>query len=64
MLAIGDTGRALTALEEAERTGGPMWIAPIPPCDPAWDLVRHTRRFAALVRKARLDETVLRGCSR
>jgi TolB-like protein/Tfp pilus assembly protein PilF len=67
MLAIGDSARALSALEQSARTSGPMWIAPIPPCDPAWDLVRQSRRFAALVRQAGLDErslTAKRGCSR
>jgi len=39
----------------------------IPPCDPAWDLVRQSRRFATLVREAGLDErslTISHGCSR
>ena len=61
MLALGDSARALSALERS----GPMWIAVIPPCDPAWDLVRPSQRFAKLVRRAGLDErslTVLRGC--
>jgi serine/threonine-protein kinase len=67
MLAMSDSARALSALEQSARTSGPMWIAPIPPCDPAWDLVRQSRRFAALVRQAGLEEralTVVRGCLR
>jgi eukaryotic-like serine/threonine-protein kinase len=64
LLAIGDGAGALSALEQS-RTAGPMWIAVIPPCDPAWDLVRTSQRFRSLVRQAKLDErslTVLRGC--
>ena len=67
MLAIGDSARALSALEQSARASGPMWIAVIPPCDPAWDLVRQSRRFATLVREAGLDErslTISHGCSR
>jgi hypothetical protein len=55
MLAIGDSARALSALEQSARTSGPMWVALIPLRDPAYDLVRKSRRFAALVRQAGLD---------
>jgi len=55
MLAIGDTARALSALEQSARTSGPMWVAVISPRDPAYDPVRESPRFANLVRRAGLD---------
>src|SRR4029453_15403270 len=54
LLAIGDTARALTALEQSARTAGPLWISLIPLLDPAYDPVRQSARFAALVRQAGL----------
>jgi serine/threonine-protein kinase len=54
-LAIGDSARALSALEQSARTTGPAWVWVISPRDPAYDLVRHSARFAALVRQAGLD---------
>lgn len=59
MLATGDSARALSTVEQSARTTGPTWIALIPLRDPAWDLVRQSRRFAALVRQAGLDERSL-----
>ena len=50
-LAMGDTARALTALDQS----GPMWVAVIPPLDPAYDPVRGSQRFAKLVRRSGLD---------
>jgi eukaryotic-like serine/threonine-protein kinase len=65
MLAIGDSAGALSALENSDPRIHPLWIAVIPPCDPAWDLVRQSPRFATLVRKAGLNErSVLGGCRR
>jgi hypothetical protein len=55
MLAIGDSARALSALERSARTTGPLWVWLMSPRDPAYDLVRQSRRFAALVRQAGLD---------
>ena len=55
MLAIGDSAAALSALEQSARTTGPLWVWVISPRDPAYDLVRQSSRFAALVRQARLD---------
>jgi len=54
-LAIGDTAAALSALERSADTTGPLWIWVISPRDPAYDPVRRSRRFAALVNKAGLD---------
>ena len=59
MLAIGDSARALSALEQSARTSGPMWVALIPPRDPAYDLVRRSRRFEDLIRQAGLDDRSL-----
>ena len=52
-LGLGDTARALTALEDATRTGE----APIIPLsDPLFDPLRRSARFAAAVRRFGLDE--------
>jgi serine/threonine-protein kinase len=54
-LGLGDTARALAALEDAARAGEP----PIMPLsDPMFDAVRRSPRFAAVVRRLRLDERV------
>ena len=55
MLAIGDTARALAALEQSADSTGPMWITVISPLDPAYDPVRQSNRFAALVSRAGLN---------
>jgi tetratricopeptide (TPR) repeat protein len=55
LLALGDTARALDALETSDAASGSTWISFIPLLDPAFDPVRHSARFVALVRKARLN---------
>jgi len=57
MLAIGDSAAALSALERSASRTGPMWTGLLSVRDPAYDLVRQSPRFAALVRKAGLDVT-------
>jgi len=67
MIAIDDTARALSALEESGTLSPNPFRGIIPPCDPAWDKVRQTPRFRALVRQARQDTlrlTVPGGCRR
>jgi serine/threonine-protein kinase len=55
-LGLGDTARALTALEASARAGE----APIIPlADPMFDPVRRSARFAAAVRLYGLDEKLL-----
>ncbi|MFL5620571.1 MAG: protein kinase domain-containing protein [Gemmatimonadaceae bacterium] len=54
-LGLGDTARALSALEDAARAGE----APVMPLsDPMFDAVRRSPRFAAVVRQLRLDERI------
>jgi hypothetical protein len=50
-LGLGDTSRALGALEDAVRTGVPV----IPLSDPMFDPLRASERFAAVVRRFELD---------
>jgi len=52
-LGLGDTTRALAALEEAARAGD---VPIIPLSDPMFDSVRQSGRFAAVVRRFGLDE--------
>jgi len=55
LLAIGDSANALTALERSVNESGPMWVFFIPLGDPAYDLVRASPRFAALLRLSNID---------
>jgi tetratricopeptide (TPR) repeat protein len=55
-LGLGDTSRALSALETAAR-GGEVPIIPL--ADPLFDPVRQSARFAGVVRRVGLDERVL-----
>jgi hypothetical protein len=57
-LATGDTAGALNGLDQWARSrSSTMWI--IPPLDPAYDAIRHTARFAALLRQTGLDVQTL-----
>ena len=55
MLAMGDSAGAPTALEHSAQAPGPLWVWVISPRDPAFDLVKQSKRFAALVRQAGMD---------
>ena len=54
-LAIGDSAGALNAFEQSARSNGGLGFGIISPADAAFDPVRHTARFAALMRQAGLD---------
>ncbi len=54
-LAIGDSAGALDALEQSARSSGGLGFVMISPADAAYDPVRHTARFAALMRQVGLD---------
>jgi len=54
-LALGDSAAALSALERSQRTSGPIWAEYMGVFSPAYDLVRQSPRFIALVRGANLD---------
>ena len=54
-LATGDTAAALGALENSARRSGPMWVFPLLPCLSAFDPIRRSARFAALLRRANLN---------
>src|SRR2546430_17657244 len=58
MLAIGDTLRALDLLERSANSSGNAWAIFMPLMDPAFDRGRRSDRFAALVRRANLDEQI------
>ncbi|HEX6573711.1 MAG TPA: protein kinase [Gemmatimonadaceae bacterium] len=55
LLAEGDSAAALTALERSARDSGTLWVFFIPLADPAFDQIRDSRRFAALLRSANLS---------
>ena len=65
-LAVGDSASALTSLERSARNSGPTWAEYFLVSDPAYDLVRQSQRFIALVRRANLDPSmfVVPGASR
>jgi serine/threonine protein kinase/tetratricopeptide (TPR) repeat protein len=54
-LAMGDTGNALTALERSADTSGPLWVFYMSLSDPAFDPIRRSSRFAALLRRANIS---------
>jgi TolB-like protein/tetratricopeptide (TPR) repeat protein len=58
-LATGDTAAALSALERSARASAAAWVYFIPLGDPAYDPVRHSPRFAALLRQANVDLRVV-----
>jgi len=58
-LAIGDTANALSALEQSAATSGPLWVFYIPLGDPAFDAVRRSSRFAALLERAHVGSEVI-----
>ena len=59
LLATRDTAAALSALERAQHGGGPIWVYYIPLGDPAYDEVRKSPRFIALLREANVDLRVV-----
>lgn len=58
MLGLGDTSRALAALEAAA-SAGDRWFSYLLPRDRAYDPIRRSARFAVLVRRAGLPDSFL-----
>jgi len=58
LLAKTDSAGALSALERSAATSGAMWISFVPLRDPMYDPIRHTARFAALLRQAGVDPKI------
>ncbi len=56
MLAIGDTARALDLLERSASKSQGTWTIFIPLMDPLYDPIRSSPRFAALIRRANMNE--------
>ncbi|HKW12207.1 MAG TPA: hypothetical protein VJO33_17605 [Gemmatimonadaceae bacterium] len=54
-LATGDSAAALDALERSALESGPMWASYIPLRDSAYNLVRGSPRFVALLRQFHLE---------
>jgi serine/threonine-protein kinase len=59
LLATHDTAGALTALERSQRSSGAIWANYLSLGDPAYDEVRKSPRFAALLRATNVDLRVL-----
>ena len=59
LLAVRDTAKALAALERSAARSGGIWTEFISVADPAYDGVRRSARFAALLRAGGLDDRLL-----